>query len=99
MQDVPDLIPPTNWLMTEDHALHTRNVMPEPKRPNVILISTDQHRADTLGVAGHPCVYTPGIDAMAMSGHYFQRAVAEAPSCVASRRTLWTDPIHHGMIV
>lgn len=74
--------------------------MPDPRHPNVILISTDQHRADTLGIAGHPCVYTPGIDAMALSGHYFPSALSEAPSCVAARRTLFSGqiPFHHGMI-
>ena len=69
-------------------------------RPNVVLISTDQHRGDTLGIAGHPVVHTPGIDSLAQTGHYFSRAITELPSCVGARRTLFSgqSPITHGMV-
>ncbi len=69
-------------------------------RPNVVLICADQLRGDTLGIAGHPVVHTPGIDALAHTGHYFPRAVSEVPSCVGARRTLFSGqwPITHGMV-
>ncbi len=42
-------------------------------RPNLVLISADQWRGDVLGVTGDPVIHTPGIDAMAATGHYFRR--------------------------
>ena len=74
--------------------------MSQANRPNVVLISADQHRGDTLGIAGHPTVHTPGIDAMAQTGHYFPRAISEVPSCVGARRTLFSGqwPVTHGMV-
>ena len=38
------------------------------KSPNILLIYSDQHRYDCLGVAGHPDVDTPHIDAVAADG-------------------------------
>ena len=35
------------------------------KRPNVILLMADQMRGDCLGIAGHPDVKTPFLDALA----------------------------------
>ncbi len=69
-------------------------------QPNIVLISTDQHRGDTLGIAGHPVIHTPGIDALAQTGHYFPRAISEVPSCVGARRTLFSGqwPVTNGMV-
>ncbi|MBM4438276.1 MAG: sulfatase-like hydrolase/transferase [Actinobacteria bacterium] len=74
--------------------------MSDAKRPNVVLITVDQWRGDTLGVAGHPCISTPGLDILARHGHYFPQAVSTAPSCVAARRSLFSGkwPYHHGMV-
>ena len=38
---------------------------PEPKRPNVLLISIDTCRADRLGCYGHPVAETPNMDGLA----------------------------------
>ena len=32
------------------------------ERPNIILFTTDQHRGDFIGLAGHPVVETPNLD-------------------------------------
>ena len=53
------------------------------KPPNILLITSDQHRGDTLGCAGHPCVRTPHLDQIAYSGARFTRATSTCP--VASR--------------
>ena len=43
------------------------------KRPNILYIMTDQHRADWLGCAGHKVVRTPHIDGLAARGTRFTR--------------------------
>jgi arylsulfatase len=59
-------------------------------RPNILLIMTDEHRADCLGIAGHPVVQTPNLDAVAATGVRFERAYSACPVCVPARRTLLT---------
>jgi arylsulfatase A-like enzyme len=59
-------------------------------RPNILLIMTDEHRADCLGIAGHPVVQTPNLDAVAAAGVRFTRAYAPCPLCVPSRRSILT---------
>ena len=61
-----------------------------PARPNLLLIMTDQHRGDSLSLAGHPAVLTPNIDALGLEGAHFQRAYATCPSCIPARRALLT---------
>jgi len=69
-------------------------------RPNLLLITTDQHRGDCIGLAGHPIVETPNIDNLVEHGAYFPRAYAEVPSTVASRRAVMAGqkPSSHGML-
>ena len=58
------------------------------KRPNVLLFTTDQHRGDHLGLAGHPVVETPNVDAFVNRGAYFPNAYSEIPSTTGARRCL-----------
>ena len=69
-------------------------------RPHLLLITTDQQRGDCLGLAGHPMVETPNIDALFSRGAYFPRAYAEVPSSIASRRALMAGQSQttHGML-
>jgi arylsulfatase A-like enzyme len=60
------------------------------KRPNFIVIMTDQHRADYLGCAGHPFLKTPAIDALAAEGTRFTRFYASSPVCMPNRATFMT---------
>ena len=65
--------------------------MPQPTQPpNVILIMTDQHRADALGCAGDPIIQTPNIDALAQGGVHFTNAYVQCPVCMASRAAIHT---------
>ncbi len=64
-------------------------------RPNIILITSDQHRADTMGCAGHPCVRTPHLDRLAAMGTRFTRAYADCPVCVPQRTTWVTGRQAH----
>lgn len=58
-------------------------------RPNVLLITADQWRADCLGLLGHG-VRTPSIDALARRGTLFERHFAQAVPCGPSRACLYT---------
>ncbi len=59
-------------------------------RPNLLLITADQWRGDSLGVAGHPVVRTPNIDALARRGVHFARHYAGAVPCSPARACLYT---------
>lgn len=59
-------------------------------RPNVLLIITDQQRADYLGCAGHPVLRTPHIDSIAARGVRFERFYVSTPVCMPNRSTLMT---------
>jgi arylsulfatase A-like enzyme len=64
--------------------------MPDDNRPNLLLICTDQWRADALGFSGHPVVETPHLDRLAYEGVNFTQAYAATPTCVPARATLLT---------
>lgn len=59
-------------------------------RPNVLLITLDQFRGDTLSCAGHPVVHTPNLDAIAAQGVRFARHYAQAAPCAPGRAALYT---------
>ena len=66
-------------------------------RANILLIYSDQHRFDCLGVNGHPFVQTPHIDRLASQGINFTQAHCPIPLCVPARTTLLNGqwPIQH----
>ena len=57
---------------------------------NVLLITTDQQRADTLGVEGSPLGATPRLDAFAAQGTRFSAARTQNPLCQPARATILT---------
>ncbi|MDQ1436183.1 MAG: hypothetical protein QOF59_2999, partial [Actinomycetota bacterium] len=66
---------------------------------NVLLITTDQQRADTLGVEGSPLGATPRLDAFAAQGTRFAGARTQNPLCQPARATILTGtyPSTHGV--
>ena len=60
------------------------------KRPNFIVIITDQQRADYLGCFGHPFLKTPAIDGLAREGTRFTRFYVSSPVCMPNRATFMT---------
>lgn len=60
------------------------------RRPNVLLITLDQLRADCLGVAGHPLVRTPNLDRLAASGVRFANHFSNCAPCGPARASLLT---------
>ena len=72
---------------------------PLTTQPNIVLITTDQHRGDCLGIDGHPVLKTPYLDQLASQGVRFNHAYAACPQCIPARRTLLTGrtPEGHGV--
>lgn len=65
------------------------------KRPNILWIMSDQHNASCLGVAGHPDVKTPNLDALASDGILATRAYCNNPICGPSRCSMITGLFPH----
>lgn len=59
-------------------------------RPNVLLVTLDQLRADCLGVAGHPLVRTPTLDRLADEGVRFTHHFSNCTPCGPARASLLT---------
>ncbi len=59
--------------------------------PNILLVMSDQHRADMLGCAGDPGVQTPSLDALAGEGARFTRVSCQGPLCMPSRASFMTE--------
>ncbi|MFW6060420.1 MAG: sulfatase-like hydrolase/transferase [Phycisphaeraceae bacterium] len=62
--------------------------------PNILLITTDQQRFDTIHRAGNPAIFTPHLNWLADTGVRFSRCYADSPICMASRATIMTG--RHG---
>ncbi len=60
------------------------------KQPNVLFITLDQFRADSMSCAGHPLVKTPNLDRLASNGVRFARHYAQAAPCSPGRAALYT---------
>jgi len=62
-----------------------------PGSPNLLVIFSDDHRADHLGITGAvPFLRTPALDALASDGIRFDRAYVTTALCSPSRATLLT---------
>lgn len=57
---------------------------------NVLFIMCDQLRYDYLGIAGHPRIKTPNIDALARRGVRFAEAYVQSTICGPSRMSTYT---------
>ena len=66
-------------------------------KPNVVVIMTDQQRADFSRLSGFGLDTTPFLDGMAENGSYFPEAYTAAPACVPARTSLLTGrfPVAH----
>lgn len=60
------------------------------KKPNVIILFSDQHNKNVMGFEGHPDVLTPNLDKLAEQSVVFNRAYCTTGICAPSRSTLMT---------
>ena len=72
----------------------TRDISP----PNLLLIVTDQQRADHLGCYGNAVVRTPNLDRIAASGSLFEQFYVASTVCMPNRASIMTGlyPSVHG---
>ena len=59
-------------------------------RPNILLITTDQQRFDTIAALGNKHIYTPHLNWLVDEGITFTRCYADCPICMPSRATIMT---------
>lgn len=60
------------------------------RRPNVVVVLSDQQRPDSCGVFGQRLPVTPRLDALAASGVAFDEAFTVQPVCGPSRAAIQT---------
>ena len=60
------------------------------RRPNFLVVITDDQRWDAVGCAGNPIIHTPVIDGLAENGAQFKNAFVTSPICAASRASTFT---------
>ncbi|MCC2686044.1 MAG: arylsulfatase family protein, partial [Paenibacillaceae bacterium] len=60
------------------------------RKPNVILITTDQQRYDSIGINGSSFMTTPNMDAVGQEGAVFRRAYCPNTVCTPSRVSIMT---------
>ena len=58
--------------------------------PNILLITTDQQRFDTIHAAGNHHIFTPHLNWLCDTGIRFSRAYSDCPVCMPARATLMT---------
>jgi arylsulfatase A-like enzyme len=89
-----------NWLAGVPATLAAGPAPQSAARPNVLLVISDQFRADCIGAMGaNPMNLTPGLDAMASRGVLFRSACANQPVCAPARASIFTGqyPARHGV--
>ena len=64
-------------------------------QPNIILIMTDQQRADTIAALGAPWMQTPTLDRLVREGAAYTNCFVTSPVCVGSRASLFTGMYPH----
>ena len=58
------------------------------KRPNIVVMMTDDQRADFMSGAGHPFIKTPNMDRIGKEGAAFKNMFVTNSLCAPSRATL-----------
>ena len=65
------------------------------KRPNIVFVLSDDHRADLMSCAGNPYIKTPNFDRMAAEGMMFENAFVTSAVCSPSRACFLTGKEPH----
>jgi arylsulfatase A-like enzyme len=60
------------------------------RKPNIIFLLTDDHRADAMGCARNPIIQTPNMDDLAAGGVRFTNAFVTTSICASSRASIFS---------
>jgi arylsulfatase A-like enzyme len=72
-------------------AILTTTVAAEAnRRPNILLIVSDDQRPDTIRALGNTYIDTPNLDRLVARGSTFTRAIVANPICISSRAEILT---------
>ncbi|MFO7725377.1 MAG: sulfatase-like hydrolase/transferase [Oceanipulchritudo sp.] len=84
-------------LMAAGQGIITRSLVGKDlrRRPNILVITTDQQAAIAMSCAGNPYVKTPAMDRLARLGVRFEKAYCSGPICVPSRTSYMTGTMPH----
>ena len=71
------------------------------KRPNIVFVFGDQHRAQAMGYSGDPNLQTPNFDRLSSMSVNFKNAVSVQPVCTPFRAALLTGkyPLTNGVFL
>ncbi|GEO21450.1 sulfatase family protein [Cyclobacterium qasimii] len=65
-------------------------LLAQSKKPNILIIITDQQNAKMMSSAGNEWLETPNMDKLAMKGMRFEKAYVTNPVCSPSRFSIFT---------
>lgn len=88
----------------DNYAIHRLILIGEhtesmPQQPNLLLITTDQQRYDTVGAQAPSFLRTPHLDFLQRQGITFDSAYSSCPLCVPARTSIMSgeSALSHGM--
>jgi arylsulfatase A-like enzyme len=69
--------------------------MPKNRAPNIMLVMTDQQKADTLALYGNRHTHTPAVERLAERGVVVDGHICNYPACTPARATVHTGRYPH----
>src|SRR5580700_7000475 len=76
-------------------GLSPASLVAQAKKPNVIIIITDDMRWDCMSCAGHKHLKTPNLDRLAKQGVRFKNAFCTTSLCSPSRASILSGMYAH----
>ena len=68
---------------------------PQDKRPNILILFSDDHALQAISAYGSPYIKTPNIDRLAREGALYENMFCTNSLCAPSRATLLTGKFSH----
>ena len=83
-------------ILLANQAISSVNGQVSEKKPNVIIIMTDEQPHSYMGAMGNKNIITPNMDKLAKEGIIFDAAYTPSPICAPARASLMTG--RHGHV-